>query len=197
MKTPPEVKTDIRQQRRIGMMRNAQDAALDLFESRGFDGTTMEDVARASGVGPATLYRNFGTKERLVLWDDYDPALLAALEAELLRSPPLRAVQTALRRSLNAVYQKDSRRILRRTLFTLSTPAIRAAALTDSLLLRTEIAVLFQRSGAIRTELAADAAAGAVVAALDAAISHWAKDRARTPLQTVLRRAFLGLKKLG
>src|SRR5688572_5367592 len=33
------------------------------------------------GVGVATVYRYFGTKERMVLWDEYDPMLLAHFDA--------------------------------------------------------------------------------------------------------------------
>lgn len=40
-------------------------AARDLFGSRGLD-VTMRDVARHAGVGPATLYRRFSTRQDLV-----------------------------------------------------------------------------------------------------------------------------------
>jgi len=40
-------------------------AARRLFASQGI-GVTMRDVARAAGVGPATLYRRFPTKKHLV-----------------------------------------------------------------------------------------------------------------------------------
>jgi AcrR family transcriptional regulator len=40
-------------------------AARDLFGSRGLD-VTMRDVARHAGVGPATLYRRFPTRQDLV-----------------------------------------------------------------------------------------------------------------------------------
>ena len=56
-----------------------QQVALDLFEQRGFAAVGVEEIARAAGVGPATVYRHFGSKERIVLWDDYDPLLLAFL----------------------------------------------------------------------------------------------------------------------
>jgi AcrR family transcriptional regulator len=41
--------------------------ALELFESRGFDGTTMREIAEAAEIGPATLYRYFPSKEALLL----------------------------------------------------------------------------------------------------------------------------------
>ena len=47
-------------------MRRIQLAALTLFERRGFERITIEDIARAARVGPATVYRHFITKERIV-----------------------------------------------------------------------------------------------------------------------------------
>jgi AcrR family transcriptional regulator len=41
------------------------EAAGDVFGDRGFD-APLEDVARRAGVGIATVYRNFPTRERLV-----------------------------------------------------------------------------------------------------------------------------------
>lgn len=41
------------------------EAARELFSERGID-VTMRDIARAAGVGPATLYRRFPTKQLLV-----------------------------------------------------------------------------------------------------------------------------------
>jgi len=42
------------------------DAALALFESRGFDGVAVPEIARAAGVATGTIYRYFKTKEELV-----------------------------------------------------------------------------------------------------------------------------------
>lgn len=42
------------------------DAALDLAAASGLRHLTMEDVARAAGVGRATVYRRFGDREALI-----------------------------------------------------------------------------------------------------------------------------------
>ncbi len=42
-------------------------AARELIASKGYDGLTMRDLARASGVSDATLYNLFTTKDRLVM----------------------------------------------------------------------------------------------------------------------------------
>lgn len=42
-------------------------AARGLIADKGYDGLTMRDLARASGVSDATLYNQFATKDRLVM----------------------------------------------------------------------------------------------------------------------------------
>ncbi len=54
---------------RADAARNRQlllDAARDAFGSRGVT-ASLDDVARAAGVGPGTLYRHFPTRDQLVL----------------------------------------------------------------------------------------------------------------------------------
>ncbi|WP_116451610.1 TetR/AcrR family transcriptional regulator [Blastococcus litoris] len=58
-----------------------EQVALELFRSRGFDRVTVEDVCAEAGVGPATFYRHFGTKEGVVF--SYRDAFTAALRASI------------------------------------------------------------------------------------------------------------------
>jgi AcrR family transcriptional regulator len=56
-------------------------AAFDLFDVRGFDETTVDDIARAAGVGRTTFFRHFGSKEA-VIFPEHDE-LLARIAARL------------------------------------------------------------------------------------------------------------------
>lgn len=58
-------------------------SSVDLMSRNGFDGVTMKEVARAAGIGDATIYKYFPTKERLLLgYFDLvvEEAIAAALE---------------------------------------------------------------------------------------------------------------------
>ncbi len=56
-------------------------AAFELFDVRGFDETTVDDIAREAGVGRTTFFRHFGSKEA-VIFPEHD-ALLARMAARL------------------------------------------------------------------------------------------------------------------
>jgi AcrR family transcriptional regulator len=58
-------------------------AAFELFEERGFDGTTVDDIARAAGVGRSTFFRTFDAKED-VIFPEHD--LLVGRMDERLRA---------------------------------------------------------------------------------------------------------------
>lgn len=65
------------------------DAALGLFETRGFDGVAVPEIAAKAGVAVGTVYRYFETKEALVnalyrqLKQSYNIAVLAPVEPGL------------------------------------------------------------------------------------------------------------------
>jgi AcrR family transcriptional regulator len=186
---------DGRTRKRIEAMRRVQAAALDLFEARGFDAVSIEEIARAADLGPATIYRNFGTKERIVSWDEYDPMLLDALACELDRRAPIEAMARALDASLAQVYQRDRARILRRARLVRATPPLRRAAEADLRDLRTALAGIF--APRCRDVLEARVLAGAVVAALEAGIDHWLDGKGRAPLSRSFSLAFARLRRLG
>lgn len=44
-------------------------AAFELFEERGYDGASVDDIAARAGVGRTTAFRQFGSKEALIFPD--------------------------------------------------------------------------------------------------------------------------------
>jgi TetR/AcrR family transcriptional regulator, regulator of mycofactocin system len=51
--------------------REVASTALELFAGRGFDETTVDDIAEALGVSRRTLFRYFASKNDMV-WGDFD-----------------------------------------------------------------------------------------------------------------------------
>jgi AcrR family transcriptional regulator len=175
-------------------MRKVQAAALDLFERRSFDAVTIEEIAATAGVGPATVYRHFVSKERIVLWDEYDPALFEAIAVRLAGASPFEAVRDALNAELDRIYAEDRARILRRARLMARTPALRTLQASDAASMREGLALLFEKSGACRDALEANVIAGAIVATLEAAIAHWVAKKGRDRLRRVITLAFRRLE---
>jgi AcrR family transcriptional regulator len=177
-------------------MRRVQAVALDLFEARGFGGVTIEEIAAASEVSAPTVYRHFRTKERIVLWDEYDALIFAAVTPRTRDQTLLDTLAFALSRAIESVYAADADRILRRARLIGTEPALREANGSALATMRDGVTRSLLRSRACRDELEAEVVAGAVVVALEAATGRWAQANGRKPLGGFVRRALSRLSVL-
>ena len=67
-------------------------AALELFQSRGFDATTTKEIARRAKVAEGTVFNYFATKDDIALYffeQEVDHAVSAVREDPRLRQAPL------------------------------------------------------------------------------------------------------------
>lgn len=177
-------------------MRRVQALALDLFEARGFAGVTIEEIALSAGLSAPTVYRHFGTKEQLVLWDEYDPMILASLAEATEPQTLLAKLEAAFACTLEAVSAKDAERVLRRTRLVQAEPALRQANLAALARTRDALAAAFVAQGACSSEFEAEVVAGAVVSALDIGVSRWARARKGASLSTFVGDALRHLGRL-
>lgn len=101
------------------------DAAFDLFDERGFEQTTADDIADRAGVGRTTLFRHYRSKED-VIFPDHD-RLIAAVQERLKTS----SAETALVAVTDAVrlvllrYVEEGDRARRRYRLTSRVAALR------------------------------------------------------------------------
>lgn len=81
-------------------------SAVDLMTRQGFDGTTMKDIARAAGIGDATIYKYFPTKDRLVL--GYLDGIAQQALSDTLATPGFTgySLQEKLQRLTDAVLER-------------------------------------------------------------------------------------------
>jgi AcrR family transcriptional regulator len=100
-------------------------AAFALFDERGYEQTTVDDVAERAGVGRTTFFRHYRSKEE-VIFPDHD-RLLAAIRQRLARSThatALAAVSDAVRLVL-LHYLDEGELARRRYALTSKVPALR------------------------------------------------------------------------
>jgi AcrR family transcriptional regulator len=70
-------------------------AALELFEQRGFERTTIADIAEAAEIAPRTFFAYFPSKEDVVFWDFEEQ--LADFAAKLRERPAEQTTFEAIR----------------------------------------------------------------------------------------------------
>jgi AcrR family transcriptional regulator len=86
------------------MISELEAVALQLFEQRGFDDVTVEEIAARARISVRTFYRYFPAKEDVlqVVIDRRSEALRVALSARPADEPPMQAVRHALEEAAQA-----------------------------------------------------------------------------------------------
>ncbi|GAA2826679.1 TetR/AcrR family transcriptional regulator [Kribbella solani] len=180
---------NLRDRQRADTRQRVQRQALRLFADRGYDATTVNDVAAAAGVSAMTVYRNFPTKEDLVLYDDFDQ-LAAAKITQLPATGSLadRIGRTVLA-TLDLAVTNDHDLLRTRLQLMISTPALQARHLDSQFRLQ-EAFVTAICADDPTLEYAARAAASACLGAAHTALLRWASDDSDPDLPTLFREAF-------
>ncbi|WP_280313482.1 TetR/AcrR family transcriptional regulator [Nocardia abscessus] len=86
----------LRDRKRERTRRAILEAAAELFETRGYEETTVADIAAAADVGTRTFFNYFASKEEL-LFPESDERVRAAVAAIASRRPGERPVEVLLR----------------------------------------------------------------------------------------------------
>ncbi|WP_280361897.1 TetR/AcrR family transcriptional regulator [Nocardia wallacei] len=170
------------ERRKLAAMSRIQQVALDLFDAHGYRQVTVERVAAAAGVSPSSIYRYFGTKEMLVLYDEADPKVIDVLRTagggETLEITELIAIARPLVPIMaEALLTADTERRVRRSMHYVRTiPEVRDGQVRQMRDLENQFRVLFaQRSGRDPNDLKVRMAAAFVVWGSMAALDHWAE----------------------
>jgi AcrR family transcriptional regulator len=88
--------SSLRERKRVRTRQALIDAAADLFERRGYDATTIADIAAAADISSRTFFSYFASKED-ILFPDADARVKAALTAIDERRPGERPTEILLR----------------------------------------------------------------------------------------------------
>ena len=151
-----------------------QTVALDVISRRGYDGTSVVEIAAAAGVSHMTFFRHFPTKESVLLDDPYDPVIADAVRAQPVELPALERVRRAVLTAWAALPEPGESETRARLALVVAHPGLRAAALENNRHTEDAIVAALQADGSDR--LSARVAAGAVLGALTAALFDWGSD---------------------
>jgi AcrR family transcriptional regulator len=153
-----------------------QDHALRLFVEKGYEATTVDEIAAAAGVSHMTFFRYFPRKEEVVEYDEYDPLLEDLIAARPSNEAPITALHNAIRAGLEAVLRTDREALLVRTRLILDNPVLRSRNLIAQDTTRDLFArALARRAGLTEPDLTATVQASAALGAIGPALIAWAK----------------------
>ncbi|MCW2543252.1 MAG: regulatory protein TetR [Frankiales bacterium] len=152
-----------------------EQVALELFAARGFDATTVDDIAEAAGIARRTFFRYFASKNDIV-WGDFDGAL-DELRANLQRVPDEVPLMTAVTDAVVAFNHlpagAEAQHRLRMTMV-LHTPALQAHSTLRYAGWRAVIAEFAgRRLGVPATDFAPQLLAHQVLGSCVAAYEQW------------------------
>jgi AcrR family transcriptional regulator len=102
-------KDGTRERKRRETLLRIAETGLTLFAEQGYDATTLEAIAEASGISPRTFFYYFKTKDEVLqYWQGtgFANAIAPTLLAQPLDKPPLHAVRDTLV-SLMTSYQNE------------------------------------------------------------------------------------------
>ncbi len=184
----------VRDRTRDLLRRELADQAFDMFVERGFESTTMDDLAAGLGLSRSTLFRLFPTKEDLVLGAlrERGVELRDLLVARPSSEAPWLAIQNAFL-ALSDLREVDVERALRMLAMIDESPGLRARYVDMrenwvSLLLP-EMA---RRCGVAddgEADPAARAIAAAALACLDAAVRSWRRSHGVADFTDLINRS--------
>ena len=123
MRTSPPL--GLRERKKLKLRRSVQREALRLFADRGYEDTTVEQIADAADISTTTFYRYFPTKEDVVLDDDYDPIVEQVIGSGDDEEPLVTTVRRAIA-AVAAAVEADRDAALARLKLLASVPALKA-----------------------------------------------------------------------
>src|SRR5437899_5627900 len=85
----------LRERKKLKTRAAIQKEALRLFLEKGYEATTIEDIAEAVEISPSTFFNYFPSKEAVVFQDDLDPVIFAAFNAQPADVSPITALRNA------------------------------------------------------------------------------------------------------
>jgi len=187
-------------------MHTIQESALDLFDERGFSAVTIEEIAAAAEVSPSSVYRLFGTKEGILVADEFDSMSQEKLVEILDPADPVGSLIAAVRayestpespepdRTADTQIQA-TRSPWRRVRYFFSEPPVRMATLAALDRASQRMAPLIAANGEM-SETQARVITNAIAFGYFAALEQWYLDGGTRPIASYVEEGLQPLRRI-
>ncbi|ROQ82394.1 Fatty acid metabolism regulator protein [Streptomyces sp. ADI92-24] len=185
----------LRERKKLKTRVAIRQATYRLITEQGYDATTIEQIAEAAEVSPSTVFRYFATKEDIVLTDEYDPVMEAALRSRPADEPPLVSLRLMMAETLTSFIAEEDEELRQRTRLMVEVPAIRAR-MTETMSETAKVLsrVLADRSGRSADDLRVRVFVAAVLGALREVALYWGEHGQEGDLVTMVGEALDSLE---
>jgi AcrR family transcriptional regulator len=182
----------LREQKRKQTLRRITDAGIRLFGLKGYEATTLEDIAAEAGISRRTFFHYFKSKDEILLsmQRGLGEHLVAALRAQPRDKPPFAATRDAML-GLVAPYSRDELLAIDRLMRSSEAVQARkqASYLQDEQLVFDTMRTIWPSESPAALRALAMVAIGASRLSLDT----WSNEGGRRPLPEVLAETLDGL----
>src|SRR5947207_9052307 len=96
-----------RERKRTRMKVMLQTEALRLFAEKGYEQTTVEDIADAAAISPRTFFRYFPAKEDVVVWDEGEAAAVRLWQSRAVNESLGASLWPLVRENLETLSRSD------------------------------------------------------------------------------------------
>lgn len=192
-----DTRPSLRERKKTRAMRHVHETALELAHHHGYSNVTIEQIAEVAEISPSSIYRYFGTKEGIFLWDQFDRLALEFLAETDPAVPAMQAMQQAVE-SLAGALAEAGESVRRQLLLIYTVPELKTATHRYLDELRQELATTIQhRQEPEVSEIESLVVAGALIGAIDAVMEHWATTGGQTDLVAEIERSLEILREMG
>jgi AcrR family transcriptional regulator len=163
----------LRQRNRQRTLQEIAEAALALFEQHGFEATTVDQIAAAAGVSPATFFRYYASKEDVLFAhaDESAAELVVRVRDRQDHRRTLSALQAPIVGFADSLTDGSVPRL---TALVMTTRTLEARSLRMPLRWQHDVAFqLAEEAGLPQPGLPETTTAAAAVACLTSALRHW------------------------
>jgi AcrR family transcriptional regulator len=175
-------------------------AALELYRERGYDQTTVAEIARHAGLTERTFFRYFADKREVLFYGSgmLQDGLVRGIEDAPAGLPPIDAIGASLEAIADSLFEERRDRARQRQAIIAATPELQERELIKMATLSAAVADALRRRGV--TDPGASLAAEAGIAVFRVAFQRWAGqpgdpgDAAGQTLAQLIRQSLAELK---